>query len=89
MANEMMPEAEGAPADMSEDMNEGENMQETSQIPASLVDGQPQPGETISLSVISVDQQNGMITVAKAGGAEQSAPGGVEQMASEFNQPPQ
>lgn len=64
-------------------MTEESDMAETSSIPASLVDGTPSPGDTITLTVVDVDQENGSITVAKAGEAE-TEPQGSDALASEF-----
>jgi len=74
--------------DHGEDMDMSEDMQETTEIPASLVGGEVKPGDTISLSVISVDSQNGMVTVSKSGGEQTAPEGGSDQMASEFDQEP-
>lgn len=60
---------------------------DTANIPSSLVEGSPQPGEVISLTVVSVDEQNGTLTVTKAG-QSQSEPKGSENLAAEFEQAP-
>ena len=64
---------------------------ETSAIPVSLVDGEPQPGDTITLQVVSVDAETGNITVTKAAVEEEAAPegGGTESLAAEFQSPTQ
>jgi hypothetical protein len=64
-----------------------EEAAETTDIPSSLADGPVQPGDTITLTVVSADESSGMITVTKSSPAEESTEteGGSEAMASEFD----
>lgn len=65
-----------------------EDMGDTASIPAALVDAMPEPGDTITLSVVSVDQNSGTITVAKAATPEAEEPEGSDAMAAEFDNQP-
>jgi hypothetical protein len=66
--------------------SDAEDQSESSEIPASLVDGTPQPGQTINLTVVSVNADGGTITVTKPESDEE--PSGSDQMASEFDNQP-
>lgn len=80
----MKPQTEMPPEADTEDMSE------TTEIPASLVDGTPQPGDTITLKVMGVNEQNGTLTVCKCGEEDDSEEvGGSEKMASEFESQPE
>lgn len=70
-----------------EEMMEGDDdVSQTTEIPAGLVDGEPKPGDTITLTVVSVAPDSGTITVSKSAVAEEPE-GGSDAMAEEFNQP--
>ncbi len=66
-------------------------MPDTGDLPLTIVDGTPRPGDVISVTVVSVDEGNGTMTVTKTGaGPEEQTPeaGGSEAMAAEFENPP-
>ena len=70
--------------------NEQESQAETSEIPASLLDGQTvAAGDTITLKVVSVDESTGNVTVTSAGSDGTMSSPGSDAAASEFDQTPQ
>ncbi len=63
----------------------GESEQaETCEVPSSLI-GDAQPGDTVTIKVVSIG--DGTATVTSAAEAEPKQPEGSDAMASEFDQP--
>lgn len=69
-----------------------EESQETTEIPLSIVGGQPvKEGDVIRLTVVGVNQEGGSITVTYAhggGGGGRQYRGGSDSMAAEFDNMP-
>ncbi len=62
-------------------------MSETADVPLSFFGGQPpQEGDSITVKVISVDQDNGMATIESSSGDETEG-GGIDGMMARAEQP--
>lgn len=71
-----------------ETFSEGSDLagEETSQIPAGLVEPYPNVGDVIQLKVVATDPEAGIITVARVS-AEEPEAAGSDQLAAEFDEP--
>jgi hypothetical protein len=68
--------------------NPQEESSESATLPISVLGGKDvQPGDEVSVKVVSVDSENGTVTVeCCTDSGEMKKPGGVDAMASEFGQ---